>query len=112
MTPINCPLCSNRLDYEYMYDYSKNSLEEDWIILDCRFCFNYKYVTAPSNHIETAIYNKYRIYNYYDLSLKNFNFAEIDLYELGRWQTLHSFDHNIIVNPRSIDRFLNLKAFL
>lgn len=102
MIPIICPLCNSLLC---------DDDDVETIRLECCICVNYRYFASPSNHIETAIFNKYRIYNYYDLIIKNINFAEIQLFKYGGWQILHSFDHNIIISQSTIDRFINLKAF-
>lgn len=102
ISPSTCPLCNSPLSF------SHSTLE--------LVCNNSHYRFIPKEQIDYSIFiinsSKYRIYNNYFTSKSIIRAYYNHNNQIDMGQIILRFDFNIPINPNSLNRFLNLKAFL
>lgn len=104
MTPTNCPICNSHLSLSH-------SLE-----LECKDISNqYHYRYLQKELVDYSYFTlnaiRYRIYNNF-LTNKSIIRAYYNKESDSQGKIILRFDFNIPINPNSLNRFLNLKAFL
>lgn len=120
MIPTICPLCQSPIIQKREYQFCCQSSETEPLTYSyaehppyLMKTNHYYYGAARTHHIETAFFNNsFRIVNYHkvtDLIIPN---STIEQWDGFIWNQITSFNEPIKINSNSINRFLNLKAFL